>query len=95
MAAKKKASGEPRKKRESVVPTDETKRAKFIRLATARVGKAVKAIAGIGNLSGSAYEYSEADIAKIKGAIMDANVSMLARFQPKQKKEAGPAVVFE
>lgn len=91
MAAKKSA---PRKKRESTVDPNETKRAKFVRLATARVNKAIKAIQQIGNLSGSAYEYGEEDLAKIKSGLAEASTQTLARFQPKARAD-GPAVTFQ
>lgn len=44
----------------------ETDREKFVRLATARVNKAIKAIKVIGNLSNrSNYSYTQADVEKI------------------------------
>lgn len=91
MAAKKKAATE-RKTRVSTVPADETKRAKFIRLANVRVNAAIKRINQIGNLSGSAYEYGEADISKLRASLTDAVVSTLAKFSP--RKADAPAVTF-
>lgn len=44
----------------------ETDRQKFVRLANARVGKAIDAVRIIGNLSNrSNYSYSESDIERI------------------------------
>ena len=46
------------------------KRQKFVQLAEARVNKALKDIQLIGNLSNrSAYDYAEADVRKIFGAL--------------------------
>lgn len=48
----------------------ETDREKFVRLATARVNKAIKAIQVIGNLSNrSNYSYDQADVEKIFRAL--------------------------
>lgn len=48
----------------------ETDREKFVRLATARVNKAIKSIQIIGNLSNrSNYSYEDADIEKIFRAL--------------------------
>ncbi len=48
----------------------EDPRARFARLATARVTKALKAIALVGNLSErSNYSYTDADVARIFSAL--------------------------
>lgn len=48
----------------------ETDREKFVRLATARVNKAIKSIQIIGNLSNkSNYSYEESDVEKIFRAL--------------------------
>lgn len=48
----------------------ETDRQKFVRLATARVNKAIKAIQIIGNLSNkSNYSYEDGDVEKIFRAL--------------------------
>jgi len=52
-------------KRKKTVPKEETKREKFKRVVEPRVRKALKSIRLIGNCSGSAYEYTEDDIASI------------------------------
>lgn len=69
-----------RKKRTAAAPADETKAARFSRLASARVTKAVRAIKNIGNLSGRSYEYSDAQVETIKGYLTDATKSALAAF---------------
>ena len=53
MAGKKKSNAE------------ETKSAKFSRLASARVGNAVKQIELVGNLAGPGYEYKPEQVKKI------------------------------
>ena len=48
----------------------ESDREKFVRLANARVNKAIKAIQLVGNLSNrSNYQYEEADVEKIFRAL--------------------------
>ena len=48
----------------------EDPRARFTRLATARVNKALKAIALVGNLSErSNYSYSDSDVTRIFGVL--------------------------
>ena len=50
----------------------ETDRAKFVRLANARVNHAIRVIRLIGNLSNrSNYSYSDEDVAKIFRALQD------------------------
>ena len=60
----------------------ETKSQKFVRLANARVTRALNDIRLIGNLSNrSHYEYSEADIKKIVRALDEEIKVMKARFE--------------
>lgn len=59
-------------KRKKNVPKDETKRDKFKRVVEPRVRKALKAITLIGNCSGSAYEYTPADVSYILGSLKGA-----------------------
>ncbi len=57
------------------------KRQKFVDLAEARVGKALKDLQLIGNLSNkSAYEFTEADVRKIFGALQKALDNAKGRF---------------
>jgi len=61
------------------VPNPRDKRERFVGLAEARVTKALDSIRVIGNLSNrSLYEYSEADVSKIVGAL-NAEVAELKR----------------
>ena len=65
------------------------KRQKFVDLAEARVNKALKDIQLIGNLSNkSAYDFSEADIRKIFGALQKGLDGSKARFS-KESEGAG------
>lgn len=62
--------------------TEPQKRDKFVRLAEARVSKAMQSIRLIGNLNNrSAYEYSEDDVRKIVKALNSEVESMAARFR--------------
>jgi hypothetical protein len=74
----------PRKPREKA-PADESKADRFKRLATKRVGRALKAIAGIGKLGGSSYESTEEQREKITRALteeVEAAVAALDRSKP-------------
>lgn len=66
------------------------KRQKFVELAEARVNKALKDIQLIGNLSNrSAYEFSEADIRKIFGALQKGLEGAKARFSKESESSGG------
>lgn len=66
------------------------KRQKFVELAEARVNKALKDIQLIGNLSNrSAYEFSEADIRKIFGALQKGLAGAKARFSKESEGSGG------
>jgi len=60
----------------------ESKAAKFSRLASSRVGKALDAIALIGNLAPKAsYDYTEAQVAKIEAALLAEVAETIALFK--------------
>jgi hypothetical protein len=65
-----------------------TKRSNFVRLAEARVTKALKSIKVIGNLSNKAnYDYTDQDINKIVNALQ-AEINVLkSRFKNKGNSE--------
>lgn len=66
----------------------ETKRDKFKRLAEARMNTALKQIELIGNLSNtSAYEYDEADVAKIIKGLKNAVNELEKTFDKTSKKK--------
>ncbi|MDR5755636.1 hypothetical protein [Caballeronia sp. LZ035] len=60
----------------------ETKKEKFVRLANARVTRALNDIRLIGNLSNrSHYEYSDEDVKKIVRALEDEIRTLKSRFE--------------
>ena len=66
----------------------ETKRQKFTRLAEARMNAALKQIELIGNLSNtSAYEYDDADVAKILKGLRSAVNELETTFTKTDKKK--------
>lgn len=64
-------------------PAGETKAAKFSRLASARVSAAVKKIKQVGNLSGSGYERTDAQVSAIKSHLEKAVSETMAKFAPR------------
>jgi len=79
--AKKKA------RRKQVIPAEETKAERFVRVVTPRVNKAVKAIKQIGFCSASSYEYTSSQLEQITKALGKAEEEMLARFAGKAEDE--------
>lgn len=66
------------------------KHQKFVDLAEARVNKALKDLQLIGNLSNkSAYEFSEADVRKIFGALQKGLDGAKARFSRESDASGG------
>jgi len=65
----------------------EDKHDKFVRVVTPRVKKALKAIGLIGNQAGSAYSYTEQDIAYIMGALRGACDAVEKRYASSGKQE--------
>lgn len=76
-----------KKRKKKVVNPDETKRERFIRVVTPRVKKALKAIGLIGNQAGSAYEYTEQDVAYIMGSLRGACDAVEKRYASSGKQE--------
>ena len=66
-----------------IKPLSETKAQKFVRLAEARVSKAVKYVRLVGNLSGSGYDYTSEQVKKVEDALASAVEATIARFVPK------------
>lgn len=64
----------------------ESKRARFVRLATARTGKALSSTLLIANLAGPGYEYTAADSAAIVKALREA----VGRVEDAFTKRAAP-----
>lgn len=70
-------------------------RDKFVRLATKRVSKALKAMQLIGNLANrSNYDYTEADVHKIFRALHDELNSSKKKFDMAQKRN-GKGIGFK
>lgn len=66
----------------------ETRRDKFVRLATSRVNKALKDLQLIGNLSNrSNYDYSEEDVDKIFRALNAEIKACKARFESEERSQ--------
>lgn len=74
-----------KKRKEKKEPED--KHLKFIRVVTPRVKKALKAIALVGNQSGTAYEYTEDDVIHIIGRLSDAVLDVKKRYMSTGKQE--------
>jgi hypothetical protein len=66
----------------------ESKNDKFKRIATKRVQNAISKIECIGNLSSSAYEYSQEEVDKIFSSLQQTLDSTRALFNPKKSSEA-------
>lgn len=65
------------------------KRSNFVRLAEARVTKALKSIRVVGNLSNRTnYEYSEQDVNKIINALQAEINQLKSRFKNKGNSES-------
>jgi len=87
MAAKKKKAANT-----ETITTDnknESKNQKFVRLAQARVSRAVKMIYNIGNLGGSGYESTPEQREKIAQALNGAVENALNRLNKEQAKPTG------
>lgn len=71
-------------------------REKFVKLASARVSKALKDIQLIGNLSNrSNYDYTDEDVTKIFKALQDEMASCKRKFETARKKDTKPTFVLE
>ena len=71
----------------TIIPENETKAEKFIRIATPRVNSVIDKLDILSNCAGSAYEYNEEQIESMFDAIRNAVDACYAQFQPKQKAE--------
>ena len=80
-----------KKRRKQNIPKDETKDARFVRVVTPRVSKAVKAIKQIGHCAGASYESTPEQVEQIVGALNTSIQLLEGKFE--QKTE--PADIFE
>lgn len=74
----------------------EEDRKKFVKLASARVSKALKDIQLIGNLSNrSNYDYTDEDVSKIFKALSDEISSCRRKFDTARNKGGKPTFVLD
>lgn len=78
---------EARKAAKQAILEGEDTKARFKRLSTARLNAALDVIALIGNLSGPNYDYSDAQVAFIRGKLHADVDKAMDRFKPKVAKE--------
>lgn len=71
----------------TIIPENETKAEKFLRIATPRVNSVIDKLDILANCAGSAYEYNEEQIEAMFDAIRNAVDDCYSQFQPKQKSE--------
>lgn len=74
-------------KGKSNVPANETPEARFKRMATMRVNKALKAVSLLSNLAGSRYRSSPEQIAKIETAFRETLTSVFAQLRGQKSAE--------
>jgi len=70
-----------------IIPENETKAEKFVRIATPRVNSVIDKLDILSNCAGSAYEYNGEQIESMFDAIRNAVDACYSCFQPKQKSE--------
>ena len=75
-----------RKRKE--VPADETKLARFVRVVTPRINKAVKAINTIGFCAASSYEHTPEQVAEIKKVLTQAVSGLEKKFAGEQDAQS-------
>lgn len=71
----------------TVIPENETKNDKFLRIATPRVNAIIDKLDILSNCAGSNYEYTEEQVETMFQAIRDAVDSCYNEFRPKVKTE--------
>jgi hypothetical protein len=64
-----KAITQQKAKRAPLSAEEKTPRGAFVRLAQGRMGQALKAIRALANLAGTQYEYTPADVEKMRTAL--------------------------
>lgn len=71
------------------IPKEENPTQRFKRVVEPRVGKALKSIGLVGSVTGTAYKYSDKDIADIMAALQDAVDKVGQRFAGKGDTASG------
>ena len=66
-----------------MINKNESKVDRFIRIAEPRVNRACKAVSLLGNLAGSGYEYTPAQVEAMFGAVQEALDTARAQFKKK------------
>lgn len=72
------------KKSSQVIPKDESKANRFVRVVKPRVNKAIKAIKLIQHCAGATYEYTPEQVAEILSALAGAVKTLQAKFETKK-----------
>ena len=71
----------------TIIPDNETKNEKFLRIATPRVNAIIDKLDILSNCAGSNYEYTEEQVETMFQAIRDAVDACYNEFRPKVKTE--------
>lgn len=70
-----------------IIPENETKNEKFLRIATPRVNAIIDKLDILSNCAGSNYEYTEEQVETMFQALRDAMDACYNEFRPKVKSE--------
>lgn len=76
-------------KRKSKIPENETPVQCFKRVVEPRVGKALKSIGLVGSVTGTAYKYTDDDVATIGAALLNAVEKAMQRLKGTGGKASG------
>lgn len=71
-----------------IIPENESKHEKFIRIASTRVNSVIDKLNILSNCASSNYEYTDEQVESMFQAIRDAVDACYAQFQPKVKTES-------
>lgn len=71
----------------NIIPENETKNEKFLRIATPRVNAIIDKLDILSNCAGSNYEYTEEQVETMFQALRDAMDACYNEFRPKVKSE--------
>lgn len=71
----------------NIIPENETKNEKFLRIATPRVNAIIDKLDILSNCAGSNYEYTEEQVETMFQALRDAVDACYNEFRPKVKSE--------
>lgn len=74
-------------KTNNIIPENETKNEKFLRIATPRVNAIIDKLDILSNCAGSNYEYTEEQVETMFQALRDAMDACYNEFRPKVKSE--------